>query len=431
MKRSLLFVFMSLLSFSLYSQTVDDAVKRMNNGQYDIAKVYWDALNDSADKYSKKIAICNACIKLQKEAKQLMETERYSKAIEKYQNILSKNPSDSNAVIQIEDCKRLREDYLANQLKTYTNDSYGYSLKYPAFLTKKASSKDESVVFFSSDHSVKVNLNVNIEFDESSNRQILNDVVAAYKEAGADIIYNLIYDDWLVIKGYQADGKAFYNKSIIVNRKSQYNESVKILVSAIVINLKSYDNKGFKTFKTIRQSLKVHSTGCSVNVQETDEDRWQRTLKLNTNSAYQNYLSYAPEYSTHKEEAKARKALCLARSFYVVEFYFLAKTNFESGEKYMTSSDKEMYANSYYNFCINYAPSYECLMKFIQKFPEHPQMRVIKGCLVKAYCRDGLYSEAKKYVKKNYGIWYDENTPLSNRKWLKFIRQSKKDKKKT
>lgn len=431
MKSSFLLIFMCLFSFSLYSQTVDDAMRRMNNGQYDIAKVYWDALNDSTDKYSKKIAICIACIKLQQEAKQLMETERYSKAIEKYKSILSKNPSDNNAIAQIEDCKRLRENYLANHVKVYTNDSYGYSLKYPLFLTKKASSKDEFVVFFSSDYSIKVSLKVSIEFHEASNHKILNEVIAVYKEAEADIRYNKIYDDWLVIRGYLADRKAFYNKSIISYRKSQYNDSVKIIVSATVMNLENYDNKGFKTFEIISQSLKVNSTGCFVNIQETDEDRWQRALKLNTFSAYQNYLLYAPVRSLYRDEAEARMSLCMARSDYAEERYLLAKKNFEAGEKYMTTSDKEMYANSYYNICLNTNCSIEDLIKFTQKFPKYPKMRVIKGCFVKAYCRDGLYSEAKDYVRNNYGIWYDENTPLTNRRWFKFIRQSKKEKKKS
>lgn len=140
-----------MLSFSLFSQTVESARMRMNNGQYNIAKAYWKALNDNYNKYSSEIAICELCEQLQKEALYLMSKKRYTKAIEKYQSILDKNPSDNIAPSQIQKCKTLREVYLAaNDLQTYTNYNYGYSLKLPSFMTKDTKSNNENVVFWSS-----------------------------------------------------------------------------------------------------------------------------------------------------------------------------------------------------------------------------------------------------------------------------------------
>ena len=127
--RKLILILLSL-SFSLvmYSQTTADAVKRMNNGQYDVAKTYWEALNDNYNSYGAKISLCNACIVLQKEAKSLVSKQYYTKAIAVYQQILAKNPTDQNAKSQIVICQRLRDEYnQANRLNTYTNETYGYS----------------------------------------------------------------------------------------------------------------------------------------------------------------------------------------------------------------------------------------------------------------------------------------------------------------
>ncbi len=92
MKRTIITLCLFLLSFSLFSQTVESARMRMNNGQYDIAKAYWKALNDNYNKYASEIAVCELCEQLQKEAVRLMSRKQYTKAIEKYQSILAKNP---------------------------------------------------------------------------------------------------------------------------------------------------------------------------------------------------------------------------------------------------------------------------------------------------------------------------------------------------
>ena len=136
MKKTIITLCLLILSFSLFSQTVESARMRMNNGQYDIAKVYWEALNDKYNRYASEIAICDLCHQLQKEAKWLMSKKRYIKAIEKYQSILDKNPSDNDAPSQIQKCKTLREVYLAaNDLQTFTNYTYGYSIKLPSFIS--------------------------------------------------------------------------------------------------------------------------------------------------------------------------------------------------------------------------------------------------------------------------------------------------------
>ena len=181
MKRTIITLCLFLLSFSLFSQTVESARMRMNNGQYDIAKAYWKALNDNYNKYASEIAVCELCEQLQKEAVRLMSRKQYTKAIEKYQSILAKNPSDNIAPSQIQKCKTLREAYLAaNDLQTYTNNNYGYSLKLPSFMAKDTKSNNENVVFWSPDSKICIKLITSIEFGELTDSQILDKVTKQY-----------------------------------------------------------------------------------------------------------------------------------------------------------------------------------------------------------------------------------------------------------
>lgn len=426
MKKIFLIILLGLLSSSLFAQTVESAVKRMNTGDYESAKAYWEALSDRKHNYGSQIAICNTCIRLQKEAESLIASERYSKAIEKYQAILSKNPSDQNAKQKIEYCKRLRDEYLAaNELQTYTNYAYGYTFKYPAYLNKGTTSTDEKPVFWSSDFNIRVDLSTTLYKNSLTNTQILSKVVESYK--GAEVTYKVIKENWIVISGYQANGLTFYEKAIIATRKSQYNEPVKILVSAVVKSPKN-DTRGSKIADCISKNLTVNPTGNSVKVTETDDERWQRAKRTDTKEAYINYLAYAPTYSSHKDEATKRKALCEAREDYEKGLYLSAKKNFEVAEQYLTYADKLKYEDSFYRYCINYCNSVEDLQKFTRLFPNHPQIKVIKGCYVKIYCSRGLYSAAKNYVKNNYGVWFNENTPYSKKQWLKYIKDHSKKK---
>ena len=426
MKKIFLIILLGLLSSPLFAQTVESAVKRMNTGDYESAKAYWEALSDRKNNYGSQIAICNTCIRLQKEAESLIASERYSKAIEKYQAILSKNPSDQNAKQKIEYCKRLRDEYLAaNELQTYTNYAYGYTFKYPAYLNKGTTSTDEKPVFWSSDFNIRVDLSTTLYKNSLTNTQILSKVVESYK--GAEVTYKVIKENWIVISGYQANGLTFYEKAIIATRKSQYNEPVKILVSAVVKSPKN-DTRGSKIADCISKNLTVNPTGNSVKVTETDDERWQRAKRTDTKEAYINYLAYAPTYSSHKDEATKRKALCEAREDYEKGLYLSAKKNFEVAEQYLTYADKLKYEDSFYRYCINYCNSVEDLQKFTRLFPNHPQIKVIKGCYVKIYCSRGLYSAAKNYVKNNYGVWFNENTPYSKKQWLKYIKDHSKKK---
>ena len=420
MKKIFLIILLGLLSSPLFAQTVESAVKRMDTGDYESAKAYWEALSDRKHNYGSQIAICNTCIRLQKEAESLIASERYSKAIEKYQAILSKNPSDQNAKQKIEYCKRLRDEYLAaNELQTYTNYAYGYTFKYPAYLNKGTTSTDEKPVFWSSDFNIRVDLSTTLYKNSLTYTQILSKVVESYK--GSEVTYKVIKENWIVISGYQANGLTFYEKAIIATRKSQYNEPVKILVSAVVKSPKN-DTRGSKIADCISKNLTVNPTGNSVKVTETDDERWQRAKRTDTKEAYSNYLAYAPAYSSHKDEANERKALCQARDDYARKLYSFAKVNFEKGEKYMSFSDKLMYEETFYRYCVGYNKSIDELNKFCRLYPYHDKMKVIKGCYVKLYCETGRYEEAKKYVKKNYGIWYNENTFYSQKQWLSYIK---------
>lgn len=426
MKKIYVIILFGLLSFPLFAQTVESAVKRMNMGDYVSAKAYWEALSDRKNNYGSQIAICNTCIKLQKEAESMIAAERYTKAIEKYQAILSKNSSDQNAKQKIEYCRRLRDEYLAaNELQTYTNYTYGYMFKYPTFLTKGTTSTNEKPVFWSSDFNIRVDLSTTIHKNSLTNTQILSKVAESYK--GAEVTYKVIKENWIVISGYQSNGLTFYEKAIISTRKSQYNEPVKILVSAVVKSPKN-DTRGSKIADCISENLTVNATGNSITVTETDDERWQRAKRTDTKEGYSNYLAYAPTYLSHKDEATKRKALCEAREDYSRGLYLSAKKNFEIAEQYLTSADRSKYEDAFYRYCVNYCNSVEELQKFSRIFPTHPQMKVIKGCYVKLYCSRGLYSAAKTYVKNNYGVWFNETTPYSQKQWLKYIKDHSKKK---
>lgn len=424
MRRTVVTLCLFLLSFSLFSQTVESARMRMNNGQYNIAKAYWKALNDNYNKYSSEIAICESCEQLQKEALYLMSKKRYTKAIEKYQSILDKNPSDNIAPSQIQKCKTLREAYLAaNDLQTYTNNNYGYSLKLPSFMTKDTKSNNENVVFWSPDSKICIKLITSIEFGELTDSKILDKVTKQYN--GTKVVYRKADNNWIVTSGYQANGAAYYEKSILVNRRSQLGEPVKVVITAVVISPKD-DIRVRKIPENIHKTLNVTATGPSLYISETDEDRFQRALRINTIKGYNNYIIYAPVYSKHKEEAKARRSVLEARESYKRGLYSSAKNYFELGIKYLSTSDQEMYANSYYMVCRDNICSIDVLNDFVNKFPNYAQMKVIKGRFVKTYCYNGLFATAKRYVRNNYGIWYDENTPYSRRQWMKFIRDCKR-----
>lgn len=440
MKKLIPILIFLVYSFTAFAQSMySDAVECMNNGEYADAKVYWEALNDRKNTYGNKIAICNTCIKLQAEAKDLIAIDRFTKAIEKYKAILNRNPSDKNARNQIARCERLRTEYLAaNQLQTYTNSVYSYTFKHPAYMSKSTSSTNENTVFGSSDYKVRINVTSAVYNYSQTNTQLLSKVVNSYNNA--TITYKVIKDNWVVVSGYLADGRTFYDKSIISTRKSQYNEYVKILVSAVVTSPRS-DGRGSVLAECISNDLSVNSTGPSVKINETDDERWQRAKRLDTKEGYNNYLAYAPYSSPHKEEAKGRKSLWEAREQYTKAlqsytqtlarpYYESAKKLFKEGEAYMTASDRDKYVESYYQYCLNPSRSLYEIKLFMTSYSWHPKIKVVKGCLVKAFCSMGLYSSAKDYVKvaRNYPIWFSESTSYTQKQWLTYIKTQKKKK---
>ena len=424
MKKIWLVIILCLFSFPLISQTVESATKRMNSGQYEIAKSYWEALNDKSNRYANKIEICDLCNQLQKEAKQLIGRKRYSKAIEKYLAILDKNPSDIYASSQIDVCKQLRDEYIANNsFQTYTNKRYGYSIKIPAYLNTDAKSDNDIVIYWSSDFKISVTLKATIDYENPTNYEILKKISPPNNTA--TITYRKTKDNWNIISGHLDNDKIFYKKSFISNRKSQYGEPIRIVVTATAISPK-YDKRGKTIAEAIHKYLNIDTFGQPVKVLGTEEDWWKRIVALNTIEGYNNYISYASTESKHKNEAIARKSVLEARTDYKNGKYAMAKTKFESGEQYLTEKDMDMYAYSYYIFCKDHNNTIEELYNFCNKFPNFPHIRVIRGCIVKTYCSKGNYSNAKHYVKVHKNIWYDENTPFSNRQWRKYIRKYKR-----
>lgn len=441
MKNLILILAFLACSFTSFAQSMySDAVECMNNGEYVDAKIYWEALNDRNNTYGYKIVVCSVCIHLQSEAKKLIAAERFTKAIEKYQAILSKNPSDRNARDQIAKCKRLRAEYLeTNKILTYTNSAYGYTFKLPSYMKKSANSNDERIDFWSNDYNLHATITARVYNSSQTDNQILNNVINSY--LGATITYKKLKENCIVVSGYLADGLVFYDKSIIASRKSQYNEYVKILISAVVKSTRN-DSRGGDLAKYIYNDLIVKTTVSSVKTNETDYERWQRAKKINSKEGYDNYLRYAPYYSSYKEEANGRKALCEAREQYnkgmqsfsqsfAVIYFENAKKQFESGANYMTQSDKEMYLESYYKYCMSPNCSVNEIKQFINSYGWHPNIKVIRGCLVKALCAIGQYDSAKAYVQNNlnYPIWISERTSLTQKQWLRYIKAQKKENK--
>lgn len=441
MKNLILILAFLACSFTSFAQSMySDAVECMNNGEYVDAKIYWEALNDRNNTYGYKIVVCSVCIHLQSEAKKLIAAERFTKAIEKYQAILSKNPSDRNARDQIAKCKRLRAEYLeTNKILTYTNSAYGYTFKLPPYMKKSANSNDERIDFWSNDYNLHATITARVYNSSQTDNQILNNVINSY--LGATITYKKLKENCIVVSGYLADGLVFYDKSIIASRKSQYNEYVKILISAVVKSTRN-DSRGGDLAKYIYNDLIVKTTVSSVKTNETDYERWQRAKKINSKEGYDNYLRYAPYYSSYKEEANGRKALCEAREQYnkgmqsfsqsfAVIYFENAKKQFESGANYMTQSDKEMYLESYYKYCMSPNCSVNEIKQFINSYGWHPNIKVIRGCLVKALCAIGQYDSAKAYVQNNlnYPIWISERTSLTQKQWLRYIKAQKKENK--
>lgn len=441
MKNLILILAFLACSFTSFAQSMySDAVECMNNGEYVDAKIYWEALNDRNNTYGYKIVVCSVCIHLQSEAKKLIAAERFTKAIEKYQAILSKNPSDRNARDQIAKCKRLRAEYLeTNKILTYTNSAYGYTFKLPSYIKKSANSNDERIDFWSNDYNLHATITARVHNSSQTDNQILNNVINSY--LGATITYKKLKENCIVVSGYLADGLVFYDKSIIASRKSQYNEYVKILISAVVKSTRN-DSRGSDLAKYIYNDLIVKTTVSSVKTNETDYERWQRAKKINSKEGYDNYLRYAPYYSSYKEEANGRKALCEAREQYnkgmqsfsqsfAVIYFENAKKQFESGANYMTQSDKEMYLESYYKYCMSPNCSVNEIKQFINSYGWHPNIKVIRGCLVKALCAIGQYDSAKAYVQNNlnYPIWISERTSLTQKQWLRYIKAQKKENK--
>ena len=447
MKKLIPIIFLLVYSVTASAQSMySDAVECMNNGKYDDAKTFWKALENRDNTYSKKIAICKTCIDLQKDAKKLIAEERFTKAIEKYQEILNWNPSDKNAKEQIARCERLQSEYLAaNQLQTYTNSLYGYTLKHPAFMSKSTYSTNEKTVLLSSDFNVRITITSVVYNYSRTNTQILGEVVNSYNNA--TITYKTIKDNWAVVSGYLADGRIFYDKSIISTRKSQYDEYVKILVSAVGVCLRS-DGRGRIVSECIGNDFSVSTSGPSVKINETDDERWLRARQADTKNAYDKYLTYAPYSSTHKDEAKGRKSLCEAREQYnkalqaytqimAGMYYENAKKLFEEGEAYMTSSDREKYLESYYQYCLQYclnptaSAAIDEILRFTREYDWHPRIMVVRGCCVKVLCSKGSYSSAVGFVKNagNYPIWFNENTPYTKKQWMAYIRTQKKKEK--
>lgn len=441
MKKIILILAFLACSFTSFAQSMySDAVECMNNGEYADAKIYWEALNDRNNTYGYKIVVCSVCIHLQSEAKKLIAAERFTKAIEKYQAILSKNPSDRNAREQIANCKRLRAEYLeTNKILTYTNSEYGCTFKLPSYMKKSAGSNNEKTDFWSNDYNLHATITARVCGYSQTDNQILNNVINSY--FGATVTYKRLKENCVVVSGYFADGLVFYDKSIIASRKTQYNGYEKILISAVVKSPRN-DRRGGELAKYIYNDLVVHTTTVpSVKTNDTDYERWLRAIKINSKEGYDNYLKYAPYSSSHREEANGRKSLCEAREQYdkgmqsfsqsFAAIYFEnAKKQFELGANYMTQSDKEMYLESYYKYCMSPNCSVNEIKQFINSYGWHPNIKVIRGCLVKALCAIGQYKSAKEYVQNNlnYPIWISEKTSLTQKQWLKYIKIQKKNK---
>lgn len=439
MKRTTAIIIIICLVTNAFAQSVELARTRMNEGKYESARTYWEALDDDG-RYTQEIETCRLCNRLQQEAAKLANKGRYDDAIGKYREILSKNPTDTHCKKQIKRYQSLADE---TKLVTYSNYVYDYSIKYPQYMKLKNSS-DVYRHFASDDkYNIRLYITARMEYENLSSpvRKLLqkerDSYISNYNVIRETIKTNEINDDWMVVDGKYQNGEIFYNKTFIETRKSSCGY-YRVYISAIAV-ASSKDKRGIQLAECIKKHFTVEK-----GVVITDNDIWTEARKQNTTAAYQKYLNTSGEDGKHRAEAQAFINLQSARDNYHAKQYRQAKNYYELAKSYpnIWESDDSMF---YRKACeeVEYEqlshwynranPNLSQLLRFREYYPDSEHLPEINGLIVKAYCLKGDFNAAQKTVDD---YWPDILTPESQSKqsknfWKGIIRQYKKQYRKT
>lgn len=185
--------------------------------------------------------------------------------------------SSAAPVVDIE-----QENTIEEELQTYTDDYYGFSVKFPAYLKVKEQEKYprwkksnvHCTTYISDDKETELIIKCQCNIAQIFySRKYLEDYVRRYSQI-FDKNKNIYIcpDDpnnitnWIVASGYLADGRCLYDKTIIANRKSKGGRDINIIVSVIVTTT---DKNSAKIAYHIKDYFKVDEVGRTIDYQYT------------------------------------------------------------------------------------------------------------------------------------------------------------------
>lgn len=433
------FIILAMASISAYGQSRDFVIRRMDNGDYSTAITILEGMCNAYPEnydYTDLLTAAKKCRTLQNEGQKFARQKQYSDAIAKYQAILQIHSGDKNAAKQIEICRNAE----LNQLHTYTNSTYGYSIKLPRYMNDAAGSQDH-ITFTSvlkNGYTAYVFIDVKIDgraFLSTTTRNLLEEKRNSIVR-DQNVKYNTITDDWLVISGRYQNGNIFYNKTFVKCRATQGHENVRIIVSANAV-VSPEDARGNELAEDIANYFYVNQTG-QVYYHDTDKELWEKAQKTGTKDAYSYYLRTIGPNAKHKEEAECWVNLFLARECYYRSDYGNTIYHYKLASKGLNlgSTDSGYYniacEENDYSDIIKQYPIVPRITRFCDKYPNSRHLPELRGLLVKAYCFNGDYKSAQQTVDR---YWPEILTPenkssVSKKFWKGIIRQYKKNAKK-
>lgn len=206
-----------------YNNFLRDANMAVNAGNYDKAIT----LYDEAKKYKNdnvieaKIAL-SEILKESKEnyenAKDDMKNKNYLLAINTFGKV---NKQDTkryeDAQNEIQECKKLYNEKKTNEEQTeyklYTNERYGFSIKYPSFfLMGELPANGDGITMHSPDNSVELTV--------FGSNNVFNETAASsynkLTKESSNITYKTQQGNWYVVSGIEGD-KIFYEKYVVGN----------------------------------------------------------------------------------------------------------------------------------------------------------------------------------------------------------------------
>lgn len=178
------------------------------------------------------------------------------------------NSADDNNITPMNNIE-ISEDNANNGLTIYTNNYYGFTLKYPSDL-KIQSNTYNNLYLKDDDGDTKMYVivqEINHPYTICTERDALTQRVNNYKMQ-FDITKNIYIapeesniNDWIVASGYLPNGVCLYDKTIIASRKKLSGEQVYILVSVIV---ETTDKTSGNIAHHIRDYFKVENSGILI-----------------------------------------------------------------------------------------------------------------------------------------------------------------------